>query len=371
MEIMELGVIGIGRIGLCFALNLEKAGFNVIGYDIRDDGYMESINDRTFTSPEKGVNELIQSYTNFKAVNSLKYTIENSDLVFVVLRTESDQDGKYNHSQIESLIFDLQQLGYNETPKHIVICSNVQPGYTNTVAERLKEYNYIVSFNPETIAQGQIVHDQVYPSIVIIGEDNPEAGELIASVYEKMCKSDYSLHRMHRTDAELTKVGLNCSLTAKISMANTIGDIAIRLGANPDSILDAIGSDDRIGNKYFKFGYGYGGPCFPRDNRALIKSAEEVGIDAHMCKACDKTNKEHLIYQLDHFASTTPLDLKLTTTDVTFKKGCPNIEESQQLAFSVGVANMGYDVTIKECEEVIEQVKSIHGNLFKYETIKD
>ncbi len=84
MEIMELGVIGIGRIGLCFALNLEKAGFNVIGYDIRDDGYMESINDRTFTSPEKGVNELIQSYTNFKAVNSLKYTIENSDLVFVV-----------------------------------------------------------------------------------------------------------------------------------------------------------------------------------------------------------------------------------------------------------------------------------------------
>jgi len=364
---LKLGVIGIGRIGLCFALNLEKAGFNVIGYDIRDDGYMESINDRTFTSPEKGVNELIQSFTNFKAVNSLKHTIENSDMVFVVLRTESDQDGKYNHSQIESLIFDLQQLGYHKTPKHIVICSNVQPGYTNTVAERLKEYNYIVSFNPETIAQGQIVHDQVYPSIVIIGEDNPEAGALIASVYEKMCKSDYTLHRMDRTDAELTKVGLNCSLTAKISMANTIGDVAIRLGGNPYKILNAIGSDDRIGNKYFKYGFGYGGPCFPRDNRAMIRSALEVGIDAHMSKACDRTNRAHLMYQLDYFITTHSKNEPVIITDVTFKKGCPIIEESQQLEFAKGLAEMGYDVTIKECKEVIDQVKDLYGELFKYE----
>ena len=283
------------------------------------------------------------------------------------MRTESNEDGKYNHSQIESLIFDLKQLGRQEHPKHVVICSNVQPGYSDTVAERLREYNYIVSFNPETIAQGQIVNDQLYPKIVIIGEENSEAGDLIASIYSKMCKSTYSLHRMDRTSAELTKVGLNCSLTAKISMANTIGDVAIRLGANPDKVLNAIGSDNRIGNQYFKYGFGYGGPCFPRDNRAFIRCADSVGIDAHMNKACDKSNKEHLLHQLDNFIVNRPIETPITITDVTFKKGCASIEESQQLEFAVRLAKLGYDITIKETKEVIDQVKNIYGELFQYE----
>ena len=140
---------------------------------------------------------------------------------------------------------------------------------------------------------------------------------------------------------------------------------------NPDKILNAIGSDDRIGNKYFKYGFGYGGPCFPRDNRALIRSASEVGIDAHMNKACDRTNRDHLMYQLDHFATTHSLDEPITITDVTFKKGCPIIEESQQLEFAKGVARMGYDVTIKECEEVINQIQSVYGERFNYEIVED
>lgn len=367
---LNLAVVGIGRLGLCFALNLEKAGYNVIGYDIRDEHIYE-VNKKIFRSPEPGLNDLVKNYTNFVGTSSLFDTVANSDVIFVTLRTESDMDGKYNHDQIESFLHQLKSLGPQKKTKHLVICSNVQPGYTNTVAERVSDLNYIVSFNPETIAQGQIVEDQVYPSIVIIGEASESAGDLICGIYDDMCLSEYTVHRMDRTSAELTKVGLNCSLTAKISMANTIGDVAIRLGGNPDKILTAIGSDDRIGNKYFKHGYGYGGPCFPRDNRAFIRCASEMGITAHMNVACDKTNEDHLTYQLDDFCSKHDVNDPVTITDVTFKPDCPIIEESQQLEFAVGLANRGYSVTIRECEEVISQVKNIHTDKFNYENTED
>jgi UDP-glucose 6-dehydrogenase len=175
---------------------------------------------------------------------------------------------------------------------------------------------------------------------------------------------------MDRTSAELAKVGLNCSVTAKISMANTIGDVAVRLGADPDLVLEAIGSDSRIGNKYFKYGFGYGGPCFPRDNRAFIRSASQVGIDAHMNIACDKTNKDHLKYQIENFCKKNKKEDPVLITDVSYKKGFNMIEESQQLEFALGLARLGYDVTIKECTEVVQNVWLEYGDVFKYEVIK-
>ena len=369
----NLAVIGIGRLGLCFALNLEKAGHKVVGYDIRDD-YIDSINDKTFRSSEPYLNEYVKNYSNFKATSSLKDVLDTSDMLFVTLRTESDENGKYNHDQIESFLERLLSFGKQETQKHLVICSNVQPGYTDTVAERVKEYNYTTTFNPETIAQGQIIQDQLNPSIIIIGEekdcakkeDNRTPGNMLADIYDSMCVPTYDLHFMDRTSAELTKVGLNCSLTAKISMANTIGDVAIRMGANPDKILNAIGSDDRIGSKYFKFGFGYGGPCFPRDNRAFIRSAESVGVTAHMNIACDKTNEDHLEHQLNHFCENRDKKNPIVARQVSFKENCPSIEESEQLKFAVGLAHRGYSVIIADSKEVIEQVKDIYGDLFTY-----
>jgi UDPglucose 6-dehydrogenase len=366
----KVGVIGIGRLGLCFALNLEKAGYNVIGYDIRQD-YVNQINNKTFYSSEPGLDKLLQNSIDFEATCSLEKTLDKSRLLFVNLRTDSDLDGKYNHDQIESFLYKLKKLGVQKNKKHLVICSNVQPGYTNTVAERLRSYNYDVSFNPETIAQGQIVKDQVYPNILIIGEENKRCGDEIISVYENMCKSNYSVHRMDRTSAEISKVGLNCSLTAKISMANTIGNVAIRMGGDADKVLNAIGSDERIGDKYFKYGFGYGGPCFPRDNRAFILSASQVGIDAHMNKACDKTNKDHLQYQIENFSKENSKDKPVIINEVTFKKGSDIIEESQQLEFALGLVRSGFHVIVKEKQSIIDKVNNLYGNIFTYERVDE
>ena len=126
--------------------------------------------------------------------------------------------------------------------------------------------------------------------MVLIGQGNTEAGDILQKMYEDMTLNKPRIHRMSRVEAEITKIGLNCFLTTKISYANMIGDIVTKSGGNPDTVLSAIGDDTRIGDKYIKYGYGYGGPCFPRDNRVLALYAEDLGIDALISKASDSSN---------------------------------------------------------------------------------
>lgn len=140
-----------------------------------------------------------------------------------------------------------------------------------------------------------------------------------------------------------------------------IGDIALRYGANPEIILKAIGTDSRIGSKYLNYGFGFGGPCFPRDNRALAKCAEEVGVDAVISKATDESNKKHLEYQIDFFEKNNKDKNKSVEIDfVTYKKESVSVEESQQLKFALGLQEKGYKIKINdERPEVIESIKNL------------
>jgi nucleotide sugar dehydrogenase len=164
---------------------------------------------------------------------------------------------------------------------------------------------------------------------------------------------------MSRTEAELTKLSVNCFLTTKISYANMIGDIAGRLGCNSNKVMEAIGNDSRIGSKYLKPGFGFGGPCFPRDNRALAKCGEEVGVDAVISKATDEMNEKHLQYQIEDFVKSNPDINKIVEIDfVTYKKDSILIEESQQLKFVCALQTLGYTINIlDQREEVLSQLK--------------
>ena len=158
----NLTVIGVGRLGLCFCLTLEKAGYNVIGCDVLPE-YVASLNDKTFNSFEPGVNELLQRSVNFEAINDLQKAVAHSDILFVTVASYSEPDGQYDVSQVDSVVTQLKELGKQEHKKHLVICTNVNPGYSDTVYGQLKDYNWEVSFNPETIAQGTILKDQAEP----------------------------------------------------------------------------------------------------------------------------------------------------------------------------------------------------------------
>jgi nucleotide sugar dehydrogenase len=360
----DLSVIGIGRLGLCFCLTLEKAGYNVVGHDINRD-YIDLINDRKFFSFEPGVNTRLKSSKNFSATMDLKKAVDHGEMIFVTVRTESEQDGKYDVSQVDAVVQSLISLGAQKYRKHLIICSNVNPGYTDLVHKKLKGHNWDVSYNPETIAQGTILENQEEPDCVYIGQEDDALAADIEQAYIYMCSNLPSIHKMSRLEAELTKVSLNCFLTCKISFANMVGDLALKMGADPETVLQAVGSDGRIGNKFFRHGFGWGGPCFPRDTRAFIHLAKSENMPHYMCTASNESNKSHLRFQVEDFLESGQDEYH--TDSVTYKKGTVILEESQQLKFAVALAKRGIKVTIKESEKVMAELKERFGDLFVYE----
>lgn len=359
----NISVIGIGKLGLCFALTLEKAGYNVLGVDVNQT-YVDQINNKTLKSSEKDVENYLRTSRNFTATTNLKSAIDHSNLIFVVVATPSLPNGRYDHSQIDALIENLQLYGPNNSQKHFVVCCTVMPGYTDSIKEKLTKLNYTTSYNPEFIAQGTILRDQSYPDMILIGEANPDVGQMIEEVYRRHTLNKPRICRMSPIEAEITKIALNCFLTTKIAYANMVGDIVSKAGGSPEIVLEAIGADSRIGQKYLRYGYGYGGPCFPRDNRALSIFANDINMPAEISKATDKSNELHLKYQIDCFGSNSE---QVVFESVTYKPESTMLVESQQLKYAVGIAQRGFSVLIKERQEVIDEIRAIYGNLFKYE----
>lgn len=355
----NISIIGVGKLGLCLGLNLEKVGYNVLGVDIFE-SYVNSLNNKTFVSPEPFVNEYLRQSKNIEFTTEIKKSLEN-DIIFIVVNTPSTYDYKYDHKNIDDIAEKLISFGKQKRRKDLIINCTTFPGYSDELQERLKPYNYFVSYNPEFIAQGSIIMDQQNCDNVLIGEADVQAGDLIQKLYSDFCVKNPEFNRMTRTEAEITKISVNCFLTTKISYANMIGDIALRYESNPDTILKAIGTDSRIGSKYLNYGYGFGGPCFPRDNRALAKCAEEVGIDAVISKATDIMNEKHLEYQIDFFKEKNKDKTMSVELDyITYKKESVSIEESQQLKFAIGLKESGYKVKIKDQRpEVIEQIQGL------------
>lgn len=360
----NISVIGIGRLGLCFCLTLEKAGYSVVGCDI-DQDYVDKVNNKKFFSHEPAVNETLSKSKNFKATTNLSLAIGHSDYIFVTVASYSEPDGKYDVSQVDSVVESLVSFGVQKHRKHLIICTNVNPGYSDAVYEKLNNYNWHVSFNPETIAQGTILKNQSEPDCVYVGSDTPELAQDIVDIYKKMCNNSPSFHVMDRLSAELTKVSLNCYLTCKISFANMVGDLATKIGANPQDVLGAVGADSRINNKFFRPGFGWGGPCFPRDTRAFISLARDNSMPSDLCVASNDINKKHLDFQVKQF-----LDSEKTqyiTNSVAYKPGTVILEESQQLEYAKRLAEAGIRVTIKESPPVVKKLKKLYGDLFHYE----
>ena len=368
----NVSVIGIGKLGLCFALTLEKAGYNVVGVDVNPE-YVNLINGKDLSSDEQGVSETIKESKNFRATTNLKEAIKHSNVLYVVVATPSLKNGRYDHSQVDSLINNLLSFGKQGKEKHLVICCTTMPGYCDSIKGKVESQGYTVSYNPEFIAQGTILRDQARPDMVLIGEGSSVAGDLIQEMYEKMTLNEPRICRMSAREAEITKISLNCFLTTKIAYANMVGDIVLSSGGDPAKVLSAIGSDSRIGNKYLGYGYGYGGPCFPRDNRALALYAGDIGLEALISLASDESNSKHLEFQARHFienARKRGAEEQIVFDTVTYKPESTLLVESQQLAFAVKLAQSGLDVKIVERDSVLSELKETYGDLFTYERRK-
>jgi len=362
----NITVIGVGKLGICFALQLEKVGFNIIGVDLNEE-FVSNLNRKKIDSAEPNVDQYLKESKNFFATTDIDLGIQHSDIIFLFVATPSLNNGRYNHSQIDRVSKQIINFGKVEKPKHLIIGCTTMPGYCDKLKEELCNYGYTVTYNPEFIAQGSIMSDLVKPDIVLIGEDNKKIGERIKEIYSKLVINNPIYHHMSRKEAEITKIALNCFLTTKIAYANMVGDIAIASDSDPVKILNAIGSDSRIGGKNLKYGFGFGGPCFPRDNRALAIYAKEKGINALISEASDKSNNFHLDFQVKEFIEKNDVSVPVVITDLAYKTGTDIIEESQRLKFALLLSQFGYKIILSDTQTIIKKIKDKFGEIFEYE----
>lgn len=363
----KIAVVGVGKLGLCFALNLENAGYEVWGIEINT-VYSNQLKRKDFDSDEPLVNEMLRSASSLIIEDDISCIHqENIKDIFLMVATPSLSDGGYDHSQIERVADRLIALGTSQNQCNIYIGCTTMPGYCAQLAQKLGEFGYTISYNPEFIAQGSVIRNQQFPDQILIGECNEEVGDRLQAIYQSFVKSEAVYCRMDLLSAEIAKLATNCFLTTKISFANSIGDLAKTAGADVDSILKAVGSDSRIGGKYLGYGFGFGGPCFPRDNRALGKYADSVGYPLRISNATDLVNEEHFQFQLNNYLNNTSLSEAVVFDGVAYKQGTTQITESQQLRLAVALAESGRKVTIKDSVGVIDQVSKLHPELFKFE----
>jgi nucleotide sugar dehydrogenase len=370
---MKIGVIGIGKLGLSFSLLAENKGFEVIGSDFNQ-SYIDSLNNRTYKTDEPLIEEYLEVSRKIQFTTHNSEIIRNTDLIFTFVATPSLPDGDYDHTFVDMVVNDFIDLSHqiDLSNKTFVIGCTVNPGYTDTVQEKLNQYGIKVFYNPEFIRQGNIIEDLMNCDFILLGNRPTDDTSDIKEVYRKFTK-DVVFKEMTPTAAEITKIGINCYLTTKISFANMIGQICHNTGIKNEisTVLDTIGSDSRVGNKFLKFGYGFGGPCLPRDNRALGKHADKIGLNFNIPNVIDEFNNNHLKFLVNKVITENPnKKFPLIFDSITYKKGINITTDSQQLLLLYSLLDEGYTCFIYETDLVRNSLEkelvSKYGNKVRF-----
>ena len=343
---MKIGLIGAGRLGICLALLIEQAGYDVIASDVRED-YVKGLQEKRITTSEPDVQELLEKSTRIQFTTDNRRVIVESDIIFTLVQTPSLEDGSYDVSAVWKVIGDFQQIDGMLNGKSLVVGCTTNPGDCEQFQKRLEMGGVGVYYNPEFIAQGSIVRDLRFADMVLIGGTGKHTS-VLDEIYEKIQDGfkDPSIHNMSTKAAELTKIAVNCFLTTKISYANQVGQVMIKSGMEDEigTVLKAIGSDDRIGRKYLGFGFGFGGPCFPRDNRAFAACSQQVGVENSIGETTDNFNNEHSDFLRDYYLNKNPDELPYCFKYLTYKAGIDILTESRPYDLALALLEEGYKV---------------------------
>ena len=372
---MKIGVIGAGRLGISFALLCEEAGYDVIVSDIRED-YVNDLNNKVINTEEPFVKDLLKQSKNLKATSDNCEVILNSDLIFTFVNTPSTDSGNYDVNSIWEVIqnfFDVNKKNSVSGKSFIVGCT-VNPRDCFTFQELLSLVDVDVFYNPEFIAQGSIVNDLRTADFVLIGGPKNKTTDNLQEIYTKIQNIPPKIMHMSLKSAEITKIAINCYLTTKISYANMIGQTLIKSGLEEEIylVLNSIGSDSRIGNKFLKFGYGFGGPCLPRDNRSFGNYLSGVcQTPYNLGVMTDNFNEEHCNFLIEYLSQKNSDRFPFYFDYISYKRGTDILEESHQYKVCLGLLERGYRVYITDNDFVISQVKNTltkkYGENVKFE----
>lgn len=354
---MRIAVIGLGKLGLPLALLLVKRNHKVLGIDTNL-SRLNSIKNNILEN-EPGLHELMQvvDEKRFEITSEIDSRISDCDLLLLILPTPSKNDNKFSAELIKNSILEIVSKKFQAKEVSFCIVSTLNPGDSreieNVISQhsRLTETKFNLYYSPEFIALGTIIKNMENPDIILLGEGdvNSSGGDRIVKVLKTLALNEPQICRMSLTSAEITKIAINSFVTTKISFANFIGEFSDKfLDADKFEILRSVGSDSRIGAKYLRPGLGFGGPCFPRDNRAIAAMAQEVGVTADIAIATDKVNLRQPKAMANAVSSYLNFDFKskILLIGLSYKSGSYVVEESQAIMLANELDSMGFNVSV-------------------------
>ncbi len=351
---MKISVIGLGKLGAPLAAVFASKGFPVIGTDLNP-AFVNAINAGRAPVDEPNLQELISdNRERLQATVDASAAVAATDVTFVIVPTPSDPDGRFTNRFILDAMQMVGEGLRRRTAYHVVvITSTVMPGSTGGEIRAALELHsgrrvgdgLGLCYNPEFIALGTVVRDMLSPDMILIGESDARAGDMLQRIYERSCDSRPVIRRMNFVNAELTKIAVNTYVTTKISYANMLADICDRLpGADVDAVTQAVGSDSRVGAKYLRGAIGYGGPCFPRDNVAFASLARSLGARADLAEATDTMNRYQVERVLGAVQARLPAGGTVGVLGLSYKPDTAVVEESQGLMLASRLADEGHAV---------------------------
>jgi len=355
---MKIGVIGAGRLGICFALLCEQSGYDVVVSDIRED-YIQDLKNKKITTNEPEVQELLSKSKNIKATTDNFQVIRECDIIYTLVATPSLPSGDYDVSAVWQVVTDIQQSG-NVKGKSFIVGCTTNPGDCELFQKQLESYGVDVFYNPEFIAQGSIIKDLRRADMVLIGGKNNKVYEQLCELYNKIQETQPRINIMSTTAAELVKLAVNCFLTTKISYANMVGEVMTLAGIENEipTVLGAIGDDTRVGKKYLNYGYGFGGPCLPRDNRSFAAYARKLGLEFDLGSTTDNFNEEHSKFLFNYLVKNNTQSLPFYFDYISYKRGTDILTESQQFRLCFTLLESGYTVYVSDNDAVINTVEN-------------
>ncbi len=335
-EFLNISVFGLGKVGLTLAACLAASGHRVMGVDV-DRSRIESINNKTVKCDEEKVFSRIKDSKDrlLATNNSLKAVLE-TNLSIIIVPTPSNVLGGFSLKYIlEACEAIGKGLREKETPHVVSVMSTVFPQSSNQfIIPKLEsvsgkkigdELGYC--YNPSFISLGNVVNGIELPDYMLLGEMSSWSGDLVKKAHLAMIPKTTPIMRMSLVGAEITKLASNTHDTMRASFANMLMEVCSETpGANVDHITQAM--SHHVGMRFFKGAVPFGGPCWPRDNRALSLFLETIGISSNMSRCVDHFNDEHGKYILRKILEVSPIDSKIGVLGLAYKSGTSFIERS-------------------------------------------
>ena len=368
---MKINVIGTGYVGLVAGTCLAEMGNDVICVDNNLDK-VHQLEQGIVPIYEPGLEELIKVNVNegrLRFTTDLDWAVKESLINFIAVGTPQGDDGSCDLTAVFKVAQSIAKSmnGY----KVIVNKSTVPVGTAQKVREvitPLTQYEFDVVSNPEFLKQGAAVDDFLKPDRVVIGSDSQRATEIMQEVYSPFLRTGNPVIVMDVKSAEMTKYAANSFLATKISFINEIANICEKVGADIEQVRIGMSTDTRIGSQFLFPGLGYGGSCFPKDVKALMRIAEDNGFEASILSSADKLNQTQRLLFIDKIMNHFNNDVNGKTFalwGLAFKPRTNDMREAPAITIINTLLNNGAKIKAYD-PKAADEAKTIFGDSIEY-----